>query len=1042
MNLCSVRPHLVALLLSTCLSQLMAVPSRLGVPEPVYSAGVNEPSPIFARRDAPDLEGEWRCLVILIDFADYPWDHREDENFPNDDLIYTDDHIREMLFSENSFRYPGSRSRYTGSMRDYYTEVSGGLFTVTGTVTRWYRAPQNYRYYCNSDGQAGTDDDYGFGSYPRNVQRLVEDALALANEDLDLSVFDNDGDGVAEGLFIVHAGPGAEELPEEVGADYIWSHKWSINERQYDGVTFSTYTIEPQTGLIGVFCHEFGHAIGLPDLYDTDDTSEGVGEWCLMGGGAWCRKYGDPEGSTPSHLCGWAKKRLGWVEVVNIDRSQEGLQIAPVIESGVVYRLWTGGAAGREYFLLENRQPVNFDAGLTRRQFDHNLRSPEGLLIMHIDETRSSNRNDARRLVDIEEASPVLHDGEPFEQLNGRRVRPADRNLYNPNRGDDGDLWPGYDTTAEDSTDWAGERVRNYFGAYSVPSSHRNTGEPTEVEVSNIQLIDGIIRCNVRVSAPDGPVLSLYRTNLTDPDGDGDGRLESGEAGLLRIVLANNGNRTAQEILAHLVTDSPLFEVVIDSIHFGDIDPGRNRAGETEFLLALSDTAPASGLADFDLLVRGTDGMRAIESRFTFAVAYGNPDQWFKFDLSPVMSARDGSWDRFGAALPCLLVEDGVLKCWYVGVGGGEAPVEWEFAVGYAESDDGGRTWQRRAMPVMRPNPNLEWISRGIMGFDILRTPEGYLMAMIGMEADGNLTIPALGTARSDDGLEWEIAAEPFIRGANEWFDELSLFGNLSLNHSESGFICDFGAVDTSGVQAIGRARSDVGGEWQVQPEPLLLPSGDEESFDESGLFSPSIKLDGDSGLLYYLGADAEGNYRLGEAAVRYEDLLTRRAGAAWGGAVLELSEEGVERDGMLLGARAFEWEGEPRLLYSYLSIVGGGEMRPVFNISLATRGVRLDAPSPGETAPEIPRTLSMISIAPNPFNSTARIVFELRRSSEVSLTFSDLLGRSILDQNIGPLPAGRNAFIWHAGRAPAGLYFVTLSAGGERHSGRLILLK
>ncbi|MFH0766186.1 MAG: M6 family metalloprotease domain-containing protein, partial [Calditrichota bacterium] len=468
---------LLALGITFSVLSVFAMPARDGGPEPVYPAGVNQPSPARLNRDHPDLEGEWHCLVLLVDFSDYPWNNQADTLFPNEGLPYTQQHFQDMLFSEGEYAHPGAGSDYTGSMRDYYTEVSAGAFTVRGVVTRWYRAPHPYRYYCNADGEFGTEDDYGYRPYPENIQGLVTDVVRLADRDIDFSRYDNDGDDRVDALFLIHAGPGAEDFGRnEIGANYFWSHKWGIPGLICDSVVVGEYTTEPQNGTIGVFCHEFGHALGLPDLYDIDGSSEGVGEWCMMSAGGWNYRRGDPFGSSPAHFCGWSKLELEWVEVINIADSLENIAIPPIETDPVVYRLWVGGEDSPEFFLLENRRRIGFDSGLTRRQVEYNLPAPEGLLITHIDRTRrgwenNDNADDQHRLVDVEEASPVFIDGIPFEQLNRPRVRPEDRFLINPNRGDNGDLWPGWSNLTEDTQDYTGGRDRNRFGLNTIPSS-------------------------------------------------------------------------------------------------------------------------------------------------------------------------------------------------------------------------------------------------------------------------------------------------------------------------------------------------------------------------------------------------------------------------------------------------------------------------------------------------------------------------------------------------------------------------------------------
>ncbi|GIS40062.1 hypothetical protein Ct9H90mP12_2560 [bacterium] len=115
---------------------------------------------------------------------------------------------------------------------------------------------------------------------------------SLEASGFDWSGYDNDGDGYVDALNLVHQGPGAEE------GDYsnIWSHKWSLGNLAvtYDGVTINSYNMNPeiQNGnivAIGVLAHEFGHALGLPDLYDTDYTRPGQGNLLL-----WQVGHGEP----------------------------------------------------------------------------------------------------------------------------------------------------------------------------------------------------------------------------------------------------------------------------------------------------------------------------------------------------------------------------------------------------------------------------------------------------------------------------------------------------------------------------------------------------------------------------------------------------------------------------------------------------------------------------------------------------------------------------------------------------------------------------
>lgn len=469
-------------------SPAIAMPAYDGKgPEPRYAKNgtlLNQPNPLMKGKK---ISGSWKALIILIDFPDYRWDHQTDTNFVNDSLYYTPDHFDSLANSLGTFRHPECVSNVTGSIRDFYIENSYGQFDVISTISGWYTANNNFSYYSANTGA--------------NAYVLVGEAVAKADPYVDYSQYDNDGDGWVDALYVVHAGPGAEALPVAVRDNYIWSHASGISSQLRDGVYISGYSTEPEDGKIGVFCHEFGHVIGLPDLYDYTYLSSGVGEWCCMAGGSWGhRDSADVSGSSPTHFSAWCKQELGWIDPVNLKHNNLDLQIPPVENSPVAYRLWDNGdSTGSQYFLVENRQNIGFDSGFTRRQLNYGLPRGHGLLIWHVDESQWNNDDRTHKMVDLEEASPVNIGGFWLEHLDTTRIRPFDRYLYNGNRGDDGDPWPGYWTTS-DFIYYDGSRDKNAFNQFSTPSSRNYASGYTLVGVENIIENDTIITADLLVS--------------------------------------------------------------------------------------------------------------------------------------------------------------------------------------------------------------------------------------------------------------------------------------------------------------------------------------------------------------------------------------------------------------------------------------------------------------------------------------------------------------------------------------------------------------
>jgi M6 family metalloprotease-like protein len=172
-----------------------------------------------------------------------------------------------------------------GGMSKYFKDVSYNSISLQADYRDWITAASPRAYYA-----------YNNPDFFLHVQELVQQCVDSAEASgVDFSLYDNDSDGVVDGLFVVHAGKGAEEGGQ---TQYIWSHSGDLGSysRTYDGKAINSYIIMPELyGTahvdIGVFCHEYGHALGLPDLYDTNGstngTSEGLGNWCLMASGSW-----------------------------------------------------------------------------------------------------------------------------------------------------------------------------------------------------------------------------------------------------------------------------------------------------------------------------------------------------------------------------------------------------------------------------------------------------------------------------------------------------------------------------------------------------------------------------------------------------------------------------------------------------------------------------------------------------------------------------------------------------------------------------------
>lgn len=494
--------------------------------------GVDQPSKFsyheqIALGEGPDT---LRAVVILVEFPDHPAD---DVAGPFVDSAYFD-----RLFNYEGMLPDSGAYR---SMRDFYKEASYGQFVFIADIYGWYMMDNTYDYYV--DGQRG------FGDLPHNAQRLARDAVTLADPDIDYSQYDRDGDNYVDALILVHSGPGYEETGD---VNDIHSHKWSMDSVYHsdDGVNLFDYDINPEETAtigpyggqafypikVGVFCHEFGHIMGLPDLYDTDYSSEGVGDWSLMASGSY-----NGNSAIPAGLDAWCKLHLGWISPENISVSETNHPIPEIFSTGYAARLWTDGdGTGQQYYLLENRQKKGFDSMLPG----------EGLLIWHVDEANHSNNREYDYRVALEQADGAFQ----LERGNSQ--------------GDAYDPYPGADTVREFSE----TTIPGTFANPYNPANDTLPQIPTYVAVWNISDLDSIMYANLDVNYT-RPRYDIVDYSIVEVAGDGDNFIEAGETYGLEVRVTNI-RADAQDVTLKFSIDDENIEIPADSMVLGDLPAG------------------------------------------------------------------------------------------------------------------------------------------------------------------------------------------------------------------------------------------------------------------------------------------------------------------------------------------------------------------------------------------------------------------------------------------------------------------------------------
>ena len=257
----------------------------------------------------------------------------------------TDDNSTYWLKDFNQQHYQNLMFGPGESFKDFYLKQSNGRFLAKGDVSNWVTVPSNEARY----GSNKVDQTDGYWNYIKDTATAWYDAQKSAGKsDAEVKTYlaqfdkvdrydaDGDGnfnepDGYIDHFQAIHAGEGEEAGGGAQGADAIWSHRWYAfstdqgrtgpDQNKLGGVQLGNsglwigdYTTEPENGGLGVFAHEFGHDLGLPDLYDTAGGDNGTAFWTLMSGGSWLNRGTDSIGTTPGYLGAWEKLQLGWLD--------------------------------------------------------------------------------------------------------------------------------------------------------------------------------------------------------------------------------------------------------------------------------------------------------------------------------------------------------------------------------------------------------------------------------------------------------------------------------------------------------------------------------------------------------------------------------------------------------------------------------------------------------------------------------------------------------------------------------------------------------
>jgi M6 family metalloprotease-like protein len=433
------------------------------------------PSLLFAAQtDQP-------VLVVLVEFNDVKH-------------TYSSSSFGDKFFSQTS-----------SSVLKYYKEASYGQFTIS-------RAKDNFPTVNDNDGLIGwvrLAQDHPDCAHASDVDAcndtLITDALNAIAPYVDLSQYDLNNDGIISPaelsiIFIIAGYEDAYDNPTSQsvhGVQEEFPTPVEINGKKITHYAlFGEKHLDVESNVahqatIGIIAHEFGHLrFGFPDLYDTRNTGalEGDGVFDLMSNGTWGQSVSDLyAGETPVHLSAWSKNYAAFIIPTTISSTQTNLQLASVSNITSTF-LKVPTANPLEYFLLENRQFVNFDAGFQSLLKTADTRG--GIAIWHIDDSLLScishntcNNDPNHKLVALEEA-----DGHNDLNIVDGQSKVQDL-FYNPN---------------------------NYiFNDSSTPNSKLYNGTSSYVAAVNISTPANIMSLDIITAASSAPKIGYSPLSLS-----------------------------------------------------------------------------------------------------------------------------------------------------------------------------------------------------------------------------------------------------------------------------------------------------------------------------------------------------------------------------------------------------------------------------------------------------------------------------------------------------------------------------------------------
>ncbi|MDD2799504.1 MAG: M6 family metalloprotease domain-containing protein [Bacteroidales bacterium] len=379
-------------------------------------------------------------------------------------------------FSDNTFTVPSTQTRYNeqfnaasyttggavGSVKKYFEDNSSGKFSPTFDVYGPVKMSKTMAYYGGNDAQ-GND---------LHPDEMIFEACQLLDSQINFADYDANNDGKVDNVYVIYAGYGEAS---GASANTIWPHQWEVtNTTKLDGKLVSSYScsneLDGTSGStidgVGTACHEFSHAVGLPDFYDTDYDVNGqsvdTDTWDVMASGAY-----NGSGMIPPYYTSIERELTGWASPIVL--SSPANITLNTVNTNQFYKILT--KTPDEYYLIENRQKSGWDAGL----YSH------GMIVYHIDKTAPYL---SRWTTDNMVNAYSVHQCADLVEADGTEVYYTGSNLSAWQTSVAGDPFPG----SKGITSWTDA---------TTPSMKSWAGAATGVPITSIAEVNGVITFKV-----------------------------------------------------------------------------------------------------------------------------------------------------------------------------------------------------------------------------------------------------------------------------------------------------------------------------------------------------------------------------------------------------------------------------------------------------------------------------------------------------------------------------------------------------------------